>query len=538
MDKQNSGTLPIGETQPPHLHDDSELSAYNCQQRLPTSLTPSPEDSHCHLLDETFETAGKNSTHVQLKKLHRHSKSTLPYAETTISETPSSSSSAAPPESSSSLSATVDLVQKKGLNTLFKKVKVFVKSNLTNQNIAKQFANVNLSMIFMGALCLIALVALLSDSKVSELVFGVKPEPVYGVADHIVYTDSMILVPDVGSVGKSKNGPGALDPSKNLEAGSKKAPGDFGTDMTGEKAGAGAVKNGIKHPLNAVSPTESSTKTSSSAPAQTVFKSKSSHGPELVMVLALNPELFKAEYLQRLVKNRQAYAQKHGYGLYVRYSTDFRRTIVETSHEKKWSWVKLAIMRAAIHAFPSAKHFWYLDHTAVITNMAVDVVRDVIDPKALDSLMLRNVPLVHSEDNQISTYKNVNPSAIKFITTQDALGLATTSFIFANLDTDNGQFAKSLLDYWNDPLSRSYKNFDHAEASALNHIMQWHPVFLSRTAVVKPRSLASYNVVESNEFKKDMKHAEGDFVAVVPSCKISSTFTCLGEMFPLIPKAD
>lgn len=308
----------------------------------------------------------------------------------------------------------------------------------------------------------------------------------------------------------------------------------------------------------------------------------SKKSPELVIVTGINPEKYSVEYLEKIIENRKKYATRWGFGLYIRLVTDYREEY-EISTTKSSSWAKLPILRSAIQVFPDAKHFWNLDSNALIQDMDSNIVTDLLEPSALSEKIERNRPILRF-NSIIKTYKHMSPNNCRLILAPDEVGVSTSSFILANLDRDltidfasagnnrynvrkykgaqHGIFAKSLLEYWNDPSSRSYRQYTKNEASALNHMLQWHATFLSRAAVVNGRELMSYseetvanllglrgsNLQVANQlpkvegemsiddYEKDglvfhLKAAEKrGRVVVLGSCASGSSITCLKEL--------
>lgn len=330
----------------------------------------------------------------------------------------------------------------------------------------------------------------------------------------------------------------------------------------------------------------------------TVFRPSAgpaSSGPPVVLVLALNPEIHSIPYMKMIIENRKKYAEAHGYGLYVRYTTDFkaeyaeafdweaaqRAALMETDPQnptlkmrgldgrlpksKTWTWAKLAVLKHALLVFPEAKHFWYLDAHAVITDVDVSVTDRFVNSEKLGSIMMRDAPLklprtstakISEEDDSdtyhygdtatsVKTYKYTQPENVRLVVTQERTGVSTTSLLLSNLHCEGGrQYAHALLDHWRDPLVRSYPNYRGRETTALNHILLWHPSFLARTALVPTTEMApltakslmkmdsSWEVDEFNRlaYKNDDKR---QFVAVITACQYGSTQECLDEIISL-----
>jgi mannan polymerase II complex MNN11 subunit len=87
--------------------------------------------------------------------------------------------------------------------------------------------------------------------------------------------------------------------------------------------------------------------------------------------------------------------------------------------------------------------------------------------KKVESLMLKNHPIVPRPDSVIKTFTHLKANQIDLILTQDKNGLAQRSFLIRR-----GDWSKFFLDTWFDPLYRSY-NFEKADAHAL--VCSSHP---------------------------------------------------------------
>jgi len=58
-------------------------------------------------------------------------------------------------------------------------------------------------------------------------------------------------------------------------------------------------------------------------PGQRETKAVNRAGPVAVIVLVLDAQHNRKPYLDKIIENRREYARAHGYGLYVRKSSDF-----------------------------------------------------------------------------------------------------------------------------------------------------------------------------------------------------------------------
>lgn len=117
-------------------------------------------------------------------------------------------------------------------------------------------------------------------------------------------------------------------------------------------------------------------------------------------------------------------------------------------------------MRHAMTLYPNGRYFWYITQNALIMNPDVTVERHIMNADQLDSIMLRDQPIV-PPDSVIKTFPQLKGEHVDCAVTQDADGLAPESFILRG-----GEWSKFFLDTWFDPLYRSY-NFQKAETHAL-----------------------------------------------------------------------
>ncbi|KAA8911942.1 hypothetical protein TRICI_003628 [Trichomonascus ciferrii] len=233
--------------------------------------------------------------------------------------------------------------------------------------------------------------------------------------------------------------------------------------------------------------------------------------PELVLVMGID-DSFPPEYLEAVIADRKAYAERHGYGLYVRYLKDFA-TLSPQGDSYNFDFSKVMLLREAAFAFKHAKWLWWLDQDAIIMNHAYSVARELLDPAQLNDKMLRDAPVIPPE-SIIHTYKRVPAGQIKFVLTQNDRGVSAASFLLRN----DQMYGNVFLNYWCDPLHRSYPGFvaqgpfGRLEAS-LTHMVQWHPAILSRMAVVPHKYLGAR--LEDGNVLKGQKYENGDFVLLV-----------------------
>ena len=256
---------------------------------------------------------------------------------------------------------------------------------------------------------------------------------------------------------------------------------------------------------------------------------KGSENPEIVLVTAMTFERLDAAYLVKCTQNRVDYAYKQGYGVYSRWSEEFI-PIFQRSRNDIDIWARLIVMREAMFAFPNAKWFWYLDENTLIMNDELSLQKNVLSRETLESIVQKNQPII--PDGAVKTYNNVNPEELSLIVTQTQHGLAIDNFIIKNDLT-----GRAILELAMDPMMRSYPGFRKDLSACLSHIVQWHPVLLSKTAIIPPRTI---NAVSPNDksgnYKEDYIYQDGDLVVSFPQCK--SLGSCESQAQPFWVKTQ
>lgn len=127
-------------------------------------------------------------------------------------------------------------------------------------------------------------------------------------------------------------------------------------------------------------------------------------------------------------------------------------------YQKTWS--KIMAIRHALTKYPDATFIWYLDQDAFIMEPKRTLAEVVTEPRTLESLMIRNFPVV-PPDSIIKTFKYLKGDDAALLISQDNDGLVSDSMVLRN-----GDWAKFLTETWLDPLYRTY-NFQKAERHAL-----------------------------------------------------------------------
>jgi len=113
--------------------------------------------------------------------------------------------------------------------------------------------------------------------------------------------------------------------------------------------------------------------------------------------------------------------------------------------------------------YPYSAYFFSLSPHALIMNPSLSLTSHILSPKRLESLMLRDKPVV-PPDSVIKTFSHLKGDKVDLALTQDSEALCQGSFIVRQ-----GDWAKFFLDSWFDPLYRNY-NFQKAEGHALVRI--------------------------------------------------------------------
>ncbi|KAJ5545041.1 hypothetical protein N7535_006571 [Penicillium sp. DV-2018c] len=240
----------------------------------------------------------------------------------------------------------------------------------------------------------------------------------------------------------------------------------------------------------------------------------------VVIVTLLDHQRFSEAYLKKIIANREHYANQHGYTNFFASVSDYDEAVGDAPK----SWAVAPAVRHAMATHPHSAYFFYLAPHAVIMDTTKSLKSHLLGKGRLEELMMEGVPIV-PPDSIIKTFSHQREEDVDLIITQDKEDLNPWSFILKS-----GDFARFFLDIWFDPLFRNY-NFAKAETHGLDHIMQWHPTVLARTALVPQRVLASYSS-ESPGASSDGTYKEGDFVIQFRGCDEDNSRDCASEVEP------
>lgn len=251
---------------------------------------------------------------------------------------------------------------------------------------------------------------------------------------------------------------------------------------------------------------------------------KQHNNPPLVLVVGLDAKRYPRKYLEWVIQDRLKYAQLHGYGLYIRYLQDFEAPAAAASssgeNPTNLEFAKIALMREAMFAFATSAWFWWLDQDAVITNHTFDIGSQLVfNKQKLSQQMLRDTALIPPQ-SAVHTYKHTAASQVRLIVQQNDMGIDLASFVIRQ----DPLFGHMLMEYLMDPVHREYQGFQSVGKGkvlnfAVTHMLQWHPLILSRTAVIRS-VLGAYPegffVAKGGSFRK------GDFVYLLKSSLINN----------------
>ncbi|PYH96254.1 hypothetical protein BO71DRAFT_448802 [Aspergillus ellipticus CBS 707.79] len=242
--------------------------------------------------------------------------------------------------------------------------------------------------------------------------------------------------------------------------------------------------------------------------------------PSVVIVTVLDRAGFSNEYTQKIVKNREDYAKRHGYINFFANVSDYETALDEAPK----SWTVVPAVRHAMASHPYSEYFFHLGAHALIMNPTKSLESHVLEKSRLESLMRKDASVV-PPDSIIKTFSHIQAQDVDLIITTDNEDMNPGSFVLKQ-----GDFAKFFLDLWFDPLYRTY-NFAKAETHVLDHIVQWHPTILARLALIPQRVINAYSKV-SSAATTDGTYKEGDFVIRFPGCDTDTKRSCEKEMTP------
>ncbi|EEP80276.1 predicted protein [Uncinocarpus reesii 1704] len=128
-------------------------------------------------------------------------------------------------------------------------------------------------------------------------------------------------------------------------------------------------------------------------------------GPKVVLVTVLDEQSLSDGYIQRIKQNREDYAKRHGYLNFFASTSEY----VPVLNDAPRSWASIPAVRHAMTLYPGSTYFFHLSPHALIMNPTLPLTSHVLDYKKLDSLMIKDIPVVPPD----SVIKNVQPPGRK-----------------------------------------------------------------------------------------------------------------------------
>ncbi|KAK8186428.1 galactosyl transferase GMA12/MNN10 family-domain-containing protein [Phyllosticta citribraziliensis] len=197
------------------------------------------------------------------------------------------------------------------------------------------------------------------------------------------------------------------------------------------------------------------------------------------------------------VKNKKKYARKWGYELEIVDMSTKKRY----AHEWRESWEKVDTIRNAMHKYPDAEWFWWLDLNTFIMEPSYSLQKHVFSAAALEAQTYRDInvynplnilhPLTEPYLDPLSRSATGDnkTSSINLIVPQDCSGFNLGSF-FVRRST----WTDRLLDIWWDPVGYEQKHmqWEHKEQDALEYLYANQPWVRSNVAFIQQRRVNAF----------------------------------------------
>lgn len=256
-----------------------------------------------------------------------------------------------------------------------------------------------------------------------------------------------------------------------------------------------------------------------------------SHDPQIVIILAANEGggvlRWKSEQewaIERIsIKNKQAYARRHGYGLTIKDLTTAKRY----SHEYREGWQKVDILKQTMREYPNTEWFWWLDASTLIMEPDISLENHIFN--RLDSLVNRTLkdfnPLKLPTDIPYVDYSK----ELSLLVTQDCGGFNLGSFLIRNTE-----WTKLLLDIWWDPVGyeQNHMIWEHREQDALEALYANEPWIRERVGFLPLRYINSFPRGACSEYNNDPRYfynkKDRDFLVNMAGCNFGRD--CWGEI--------
>lgn len=163
-------------------------------------------------------------------------------------------------------------------------------------------------------------------------------------------------------------------------------------------------------------------------------------------------------------------------------------------------------------------------------NPRISLTSHVTDNKRLESLMLKDIPVV-PPDSVIKTFSHLKGNDVDLVLSQDAEDLSSGSFVIKQ-----GDWARFFLDVWFDPLYRSY-NFAKAEKHALVLPFKTLPLSRSFFILLNGENQRQANNIFLLAYRTTSCNGIRQFSPGWPSCLSGSSTPTTREPPPRLPTA-
>lgn len=233
--------------------------------------------------------------------------------------------------------------------------------------------------------------------------------------------------------------------------------------------------------------------------------------------------------------NKKQYAARWGYELELANLLAKKRY----SHEWRESWEKGDIIREAMHKYPDAEWFWWLDLNTwimeydtslqehIFDNLGSNVYRDITAYNPMN--ITHPLPEFWLDEMGRSLEGDGDPDSLQFLLSQDCAGFNLGSFfVRRSLWTDR------LLDAWWDPVmyEQMHMQWEHKEQDALEYIYQSQPWVRSSVGFLPQRSINAFPIGACGDEENPVSHYQQnarDFVVNMAGCKFGRD--CWSEIY-------
>jgi len=203
---------------------------------------------------------------------------------------------------------------------------------------------------------------------------------------------------------------------------------------------------------------------------------------------------FIPDLIPRAIKNREEYAELHGYHFKF---VNLTRYDLTKAHPV---WGKLPAIVDSFNEYPEAEWVWWLDLDAIIMSAQIDLNSHLLSHAAMYKRLEKGVEIKIGGNKPSGhfTAKDPDVSKIDFIIAQDWNGVNAGSFMIRR-----SKFSKYFMDFWADPFFIQ-KDWWGREQDTLLHLITNHAVIRDHVGYVHMKAINAYS------WHDDIKWAPGD----------------------------